>query len=167
MGVGPGGAWISGQAAPQAMKLGKRRVADGRIVDNRKQDAPVRAAQVLQEDLHREIAEEGEVEIDAAHVARSTTQRAWTAHAEWAVCMGAWAAAYALDRGSMTPAAKRLAREELFKAHRMVGRVAARIRLHQADPLCLLETPGAREGARNGAAPGAELPPPASSAVVA
>lgn len=142
------------------MRLGKRHVKGGRIIENRKQDNPIRAAQLLRQDLEREVREVGTVPIDASHVANSTLQRIWTAHAEWAVCMGAWAAAYAMERGAVTAEAKQLARDELFKAHRMVRRVAARIRLHQNDPLCLLEEPGARDGARHGAAQGAELPPP-------
>lgn len=163
VGVGAGGAWVPGQAAPQAMQLCKRRVPGRRIVDNRKQDNPVRAAQLLPEDLDREVRELGTVPLDTLQVASSTLQRMWTAHAEWAVCLGDWAAAYALERGAFTPETKRRAKEELFKAHKMVGRVAARIRLHLNDPMCLLEVPGARDGARHGAAPGAELPPPVLS----
>lgn len=121
-------------------------------------------AGLLNEDEKRVIMEVGFEPSDAVAAAQRRNERMWTNHAEWSVCLGAWDSAYALEvraaSSVSTRALQAKAREELFKAHRMVGRVAERIRLQRNDPLCLLEVPGARDGGRFGAAPEAGLFPP-------
>lgn len=163
-GVGEGGACVPGQAAPASLQLGKRRVRGGRITDNRKSDCPHTLARLLNEDEGRVIMEVGFEPSDAAAAAQRRNERMWTCHAEWSVCLGAWASAYALQLRAAssvsTRALRAKAHEELFKAHRMVGKVAERIGLQRNDPLCLLEVPGARDGGRLGAAPEASLQPP-------
>lgn len=157
-GAGRNGEWVPGQASPASLNLHQRQVKGGSIKRNRATDNLVRAAQLCQFDLAMVDADLGPVPDSQAPM--RLLVRMWAAHAEWAVCTGAWASAYALELAARTRAETQKAREELFKAHRMVGKVAARIRLHRADPACLLEEPGARDGLRRGAAPGAALPPP-------
>lgn len=163
-GFGKNGEWVVGQAAPASLKLSKRRIRGGSIKKNRKDDIAVNAARALYRDRNRVEQGMGSEPEDAAAVAARLRERMWATHAEWSVCVSAWASAYALEvrelSGMSTRAQKSRAREELFRAHRMVGKVAERIRLQRNDPLCLLEVPEARDGLRRGAAVEAALPPP-------
>lgn len=157
-GAGENGEWVAGQAAPASLNLHLRQVEGGSIKRNYTTDNPVRAAQLRRLDFALANADLGPVPDSEAPT--RLLVRMWAAHTEWAVCTGAWASAYALELAARTRAETQKARDELFKAHRMVGKVAARIRIHRADPTCLLEEPGGRDGLRRGAAPGAALPPP-------